>query len=221
MLNVLEYLNSSNRVRVYQVEGAPTQTDSIDTGSLALDLTNGHLYSFDGSSWGTPLADGAINTDQLADEAVTWTKSGTEVIGSASYGNMARIKFVIPASALDTNANSILEVPGNIEVVDVGLTLTNVAGAACTVNIGTDDSNWQFHNNDPDAFIAAFDANSSNNAVNMRMLDETNQTAAAVSGDAASGTSNIILTSSADRSATAVSIIATVWLARVDLSIFS
>lgn len=224
MKNILLYNNAEANVRIFRSEGVPSQTDGVSKGDLAVDVTNADLYQYNGSSWDNVAVDipaGSIGTTDLADGAVTFSKEGTEVVDSKSYGGLTMITFIIEGSALDGNANSVLELPIGYVVRDVTLILTEVAGSAATVNVGTDDSNWQLHNDDPDAFVAAFDVNSSNNAVRMTLLDETNQTAAAVSGDATTGTCNIIATSSGDISGSNVSIVAQVLIARVDLNAFN
>lgn len=148
------------------------------------------------------------------------TNTKAVAIDGVSYGTTyTAVVFVTPA-LLDGNANTILTVPGGVLVENVRLICSEAAGTAATIDVGSDDSNWGFLNNDPNCFVEAFDVNTAPNSVNMIALDEANQAAAAQSGNLAQGESSIIVTASTDISGTDVSVVAAITLTQTNNSIF-
>lgn len=158
----------------------------------------------------------------IQDGVVQPAKQGAEIVNSWSESPVYDVVRVLDASFFDGTANEIFALPENTFVRDVILTVTSGAGEACTLDVGTDDADWSFHNNDPNAFVEAFDVENGGVSVRMSALDVASQAAAAQSGDGIStGSAGVLVTSSADVSASNLSVIATLSLTKLDPSVFT
>lgn len=169
---------------------------------------------------GIDVPAGSINTDEIADNAVTPDKVGTQSAASGrSTGIPYSRTFSVGASLLDGTAQTLFELPALTVVTDIRVIITDGVGSAATVDIGTNDaaSSWLVGNNDPNGFAAALDIENTG-SYTMSSLDETNQPALGASGaltQAAGG--EIILTSAGDYTGSgSTSLLVTVYLTPVN-----
>lgn len=167
---------------------------------------------------------GSIGTTELADNAVTVDKIGTQ---SVEAGRSTGVPFtrtvVVSQDQFDGTAQTLFELPAPCIVTDLRMFTTDGVGSTATIDVGTNDdsSAWVNGNNDPNGFAAAFSIENTG-AYLMSSLDESNQPALAVSGALVQAEgAEIILTSAGDYTGSGTSsVIVTVTLVPINPAAF-